>query len=118
MGALMEAADGDKIEKQVKIGVLVTSLLTLAFLVTAYLSENVFADWVQLRSEYSEILTKKANDDRGRSIAELFEVRMVQNYVPELKRVDRCVTCHAGIDDPRMADEKQPRRQGRGKRIV
>lgn len=111
----MDAAHGEKIDKQVKISLLVTSLFTLGFLLTAYLSENVFADWVQLRSEYSEILTKKATDDRGKSIADLFEVRITQNYVPDLKRVDRCVTCHAGVDDPRMADEKQPFRSHPGK---
>ena len=28
--------------------------------------------------------------------------------MPSLGVVDRCITCHAGVDDPRMADEAQP----------
>ena len=38
-------------------------------------------------------------------IAEGFEIGLDQNVLPELYKVDRCITCHAGIDDPRMVDQ-------------
>ncbi len=35
-------------------------------------------------------------------------MRLRQVVVPDLGRVDRCVICHLGLDDPRMTDVPQP----------
>lgn len=104
----MEKSNLEKLDLRIKWGLLAVSLLTLLGLAAAHLRENVFAEWRQYRSQYAKLLWDKAEDDRGKGIAEQFEVRVVQNYLPGLGKVDRCVTCHAGIDDPRMADQAQP----------
>lgn len=91
-----------------KWALLIVSLITLAFLFAAALSENVLADWRSYRKEYAGVLKKKATDERGQAIADQFEVRIIQNVVPELGVIDRCITCHTGLDDPRMADQPQP----------
>nr|NGX42476.1 Cbb3-type cytochrome c oxidase subunit CcoP2 [Chlamydiota bacterium] len=31
-----------------------------------------------------------------------------QNYIEDLNEIDRCITCHAGIDNPQMAQEINP----------
>jgi len=88
---------------------LVVSLATLGVLAVAALKENVFAPWRQTRLQYAHILQQKATDERGRALADQFRVEIAQNVVPELNEtVDRCITCHAGIDDPRMLDQENP----------
>ncbi|MCH9021157.1 MAG: c-type cytochrome [Planctomycetes bacterium] len=104
----MKNRDLDKTDRRVKWWLLITSVLTLAVLVTAMLRENVFAQWRFVRQKYSQILNEKATDPRGKAIAEQFEIRIVQNVLPELGTIDRCITCHPGIDDPRMVDQDQP----------
>lgn len=96
------------VDTRVKLALLVVSAATIATLVVAGLRENIFADWRQLRKQYASLLVNAASDDRGREAARDFEIRLVQNFVPELGAVDRCVTCHAGVQDPRMADAPQP----------
>ncbi|MGI6458275.1 MAG: c-type cytochrome [bacterium] len=99
-----------KIDFHYKWGLLITSLLTLILLGIAAWRENVTTEWRIIRQEYAEILQEKATDERGQMIADQFETQIVQNYVPKLQVVDRCMTCHPGIDDPRMRNEEQPYR--------
>ncbi len=87
---------------------IVVSLATVAVLVYDWVRENISPEWRQARLEYLEILKEKAVDQVGKDAVEAFEIRIVQNVLPELNTVDRCVTCHAGIEDPRMTDQKQP----------
>jgi cytochrome c2 len=95
-------------DRRVKIGLLGASLLTIALLVAAALRENVFAPWRLHQRAYARILAKKAGDDRGRKLARDFRVEMKQVVLPELSTIDRCVSCHGGIDDPRMTDVENP----------
>ena len=104
----MKERDLEAIDTRVKIGLLVVSSATIVCLAAAALRENVFADWHRLRSQYARLLKEKATDARGEAAARQFEVRIVQNYLPEFGTADRCITCHAGVEDPRMADEPQP----------
>ena len=103
----MVEVDIKTIDRRVKWWLLVSSLATLALMIIAALQENVYPQWRQTRTEYAEILQQKATDDRGRMIADQFEIGLDQNVLPELRKVDRCITCHAGIDDPRMADQDE-----------
>ncbi len=103
----MAEADIKTIDRRVKWWLLVSSLATLALMIIAALQENVYPQWRLTRTEYAEILQQKATDDRGRMIADQFEIGLDQNVLPELQRVDRCITCHAGVDDPRMADQDE-----------
>ena len=87
---------------------LLTSLLTLAYLVAAAVRENYLAQWQQVQRAYREILAEKATDERGRELLKNFRLELKQVSLPALNAVDRCVTCHNGIDDPRMADVANP----------
>ncbi|MFQ5655774.1 MAG: c-type cytochrome [Planctomycetota bacterium] len=107
----------ESLDRRMKWGLLIISLATIAFLVAAALRENLFAEWPVYRARYAAVLEEKAVDERGRFIAEQFEIRIVQSYLPELGRVDRCVTCHAGVDDPRMAQQPQPYRTHPGRHV-
>ena len=95
-------------DRHVKWVLLVVSLASLVLLVTAALRENRFADWKQYRLEYAGILEEKAVDDRGVEISRQFTPNMDQYFLSGLGRIDRCTTCHTGMEDPRMADQPQP----------
>ena len=87
---------------------LATSLLTISYLLAAAVRENFLADWYHLQKDYRKILDAKATDAGGRAIARDFRIELKQVSVPALKTVDRCVSCHNGIDDPRMTDVPLP----------
>jgi len=89
---------------------LVASTVTIVFLVGAAVRENYLAQWKVIQRDYQDILRQKATDDRGRELLAKFRVEMKQVSVPSLGAVDRCVSCHNGIDDPRMTDVEQPHR--------
>jgi mono/diheme cytochrome c family protein len=89
---------------------LVSSLVTTALLVAAAIQENFRAQWYQVQRDYRELLRARATDDRGRELLRNFRVEVKQVSVPALGAVDRCVTCHNGIDDPRMTDVALPHR--------
>ncbi len=89
---------------------LLTSLLTIGFLVAAALRENFLAQWYQVQGKYRQHLQAKATDDRGRELLKNFRRELKQVSVPALGAVDRCVSCHNGIDDPRMTDVPRPHR--------
>jgi mono/diheme cytochrome c family protein len=84
------------------------SLLTIGYLVAAAIRENFLAEWYHLQNDYRGILLSKATDERGRAIARDFRVELKQVSIPALKTVDRCVSCHNGIDDPRMTGVPLP----------
>ena len=100
--------DIKRLDRRVQWWLLIVSLTTLALLVAAALGENNYSQWRVTRDRYAEILREKATDQRGKTIAEQFDVNPDQNVLPELNRIDRCVTCHSGIDDTRMVDQEQP----------
>lgn len=84
------------------------SLLTIGYLIAAAVHENFLAEWYRLQKQYQKILESKATDDNGRAIARDFQIELKQISVPQLKAVDRCVSCHNGIDDPRMTKVPLP----------
>ncbi len=87
---------------------LISSLVTVAFLIAAAVRENVTAEWRHYQQAYRELLAQRATDERGQKIANDFTIELRQISVPELDVVDRCVTCHNGIEDPRMKDAPVP----------
>src|ERR1051326_5568948 len=89
---------------------LASSVVTIAYLAGAAIHENYLAQWRTVQRDYREILREKATDERGRELLNKFHVEMKQVSIPALNRVDRCVTCHNGIDDPRMTDVPRPHR--------
>jgi len=88
----------------------VCSVVTIGFLVAAAVRENISADWRGHQSVFRGILLTKAKDDAARTTARNLPIEIRQVVVPALHTVDRCVSCHLGIDDPRMTDQPNPHR--------
>lgn len=86
----------------------VASLLTLALLGGAAARENYFTEWRSTQRQYRALLATRAASEDERDLARRFRVEIRQVVVPDLRTVDRCVTCHLGFDDPRMTGVPQP----------
>lgn len=96
------------IDHRVKVWLLVVSLLTIAVLVGAAWREEFGSEWRRHQRRYESILETKATDQRGQDLLARFSVELRQTVVPELNSTDRCISCHTGIDDPRMTDVGNP----------
>jgi mono/diheme cytochrome c family protein len=101
----MSNFDPEAYDRRTKILLLGVSVATLVFLIVAAVIENVYPEWRGYRSEYALILMEKSADgDLGG-----FQVSQIeQNFVPALAVTDRCITCHTGVQDPRMLGEPHP----------
>jgi mono/diheme cytochrome c family protein len=96
-------------ERWVKIALLSASGLTLAFLVAAMYRENFHSAWRDHQREYRQMLVQSP-DERQRQLADSFAIHLRQIDLPQLGTTDRCISCHVGIDNPTMADARQPYR--------
>lgn len=92
--------------RRLKLILLGSSLMFLVFLLLAAFEENFTAEWRGHQSAYAAQLTELAKSSGKPSVAFPLEVRQV--YLEGLKKVDRCVTCHVAIDDPRFTGAAQP----------
>ncbi|MBI4585933.1 MAG: c-type cytochrome [Planctomycetes bacterium] len=93
-----------------KIILLVSSLSSLALLASVAYRENFHGEWRGAQERYRERLLKTASDDHARRAAASFEVEPKQLFLPDLASIDRCTTCHLGVENPGMEKEEQPLR--------
>ena len=91
-----------------KVVLLVSSLATLLLLVGAAWQENFRGPWREFQRDYRIRLIDTATDDRARRAADSFRIEHKQLYLPELGAIDRCTTCHLGVENPQMTDAPQP----------
>lgn len=101
-------ADVKRRNRVILVMLLLASLCTSGLLVKAMMLENVTAEWRRYQAQYGDILRAKATDDWGKTLAEKFRIEMAQIVIPPLSVTDRCITCHTGIADPRMAGQANP----------
>ena len=79
---------------------------TLVFLLLEAYRENVKGEWRDWQEQYAARLDP--------ALAASFESGVKQAFVPGLGSVDRCQSCHVGIDDPAMATAEVPLRSHPG----
>lgn len=87
---------------------LFSSLIAVSLYAAAAYHETTLAPWRGYQHEYRSMLIADATNLRSRQAAESFKIRYYQSYLPELGRVDRCTTCHLGVENPAMKDAKEP----------
>ena len=92
--------------RRMKVILLVSSLVFLAFLLLAAFKENFTAEWRTHQTAYASLLKLKATQAGKPAVDYPLEIK--QLYLENLDRIDRCVTCHVGIDNPAFADENVP----------
>ena len=66
--------------------------------------QELFPEWRGVQADYYRRLAQ-VTGDRSKAGTPL---KILQINLPEMKQVDRCITCHVGISNPKMADQPQP----------
>lgn len=101
-------------DRAVKLLLLVSSLVTLGLLGGAIVRENFLNPWRFHQRAYRTML-QASPDQRQRALANDVKVEIRQVDLPAFGTVDRCVSCHLGIDNPAMATAPQPHTTHPGK---
>ncbi len=96
--------------KRLKIVLLISSIVSLVFLLMSAFQENMASDWKEYQKEYREVLVNNAQSEQAKQSAQRTPIGFKQTFLPKLDRIDRCVTCHVGIEDPRQSEADQPLR--------
>ena len=68
--------------------------------------QETFPEWKEYQADYYRRLGRVTGDPSKAATP----LKIQQIYLPEFHRTDRCTTCHAGVDNPRMVGEPQPYR--------
>ncbi len=89
---------------------LISSLMCLALLLYAPIDEFMLREFHDHQRRYRQHLMETAENDTEREAAKNYKIKIRQYVLPDLKRVDRCISCHVGIEDPKMADRPNPLR--------
>jgi mono/diheme cytochrome c family protein len=79
--------------------------LVVFLLFVGQLWKNYHPSYLKYQKEFKKLLIQKAGKDR-KPIDFKFGVK--QRWIKDLNTVDRCETCHLGVDDPRFKDAPQP----------
>lgn len=87
----------------VKIGIALTALVLLGALGYIVVDEAM-PQWKTYQSQFRSIVKDKLGKEKADSI----EGGLQQIYLPDLGRVDRCITCHMGIQWKGLEREKNP----------
>jgi len=93
---------------------LVSSLVSLLVLGVSAYQENFVGYWREAQARYRALLFETADNDMAREAAASFRIEHKQAYLPELEAIDRCTTCHLGVENPAMANAEQPLRKHSG----
>lgn len=88
-----------------KLTLLISSIAFFWMLVLAA-QEEENAEWKVFQTRYGDLLEEKAQAENEPAVEYPIEIRQV--FLEELNRVDRCVTCHVGIDNPKFQGAAQP----------
>lgn len=92
---------------------LISSVVLFVFLALESYRE-LAPEWKAYQTDYRDFLIKNAKDESERRRAKAIKTGIQQVYLESLKRADRCISCHIGIENPLMAGAEQPFRQHSG----
>jgi len=85
--------------------VLLSSLIVLLVLAGTLFRSNMADDWKNYQEAYDDII-RRIGDSLGIPMG--FERGIYQVELPHFNRIDRCITCHNGLEDHRMESVDQP----------
>ncbi|MDP6523585.1 MAG: c-type cytochrome [Kiritimatiellia bacterium] len=87
---------------------LLSSMLTIGMLLFAAFHETISPPHRRYQVQYRNALIEQAQTPEETGDAKAYRVRRRQLFLPHLGEADRCVSCHVGVEDPRMKEQAQP----------
>ncbi len=82
--------------------------IAVAGLASAAFYKDQFRAWKDWQRSFVEQEIVRATTPEQAAAAKRIRVEIRQTQLPELRRVDRCITCHLAVDDPSYAGYPQP----------
>ena len=79
------------------------SILMLLLVLFAF-NRQANPEWKQYQQDFKNLLKEKISPEA----ASTFNFSVKQIWLPDINRVDRCVSCHLGYDNPLLADANEP----------
>jgi len=92
--------------------VLIGAGMLLLLVVLSWIGEGTGREWKRAQREYRRILLDHSEETR--LLTATLKKGILETNLPALNRVDRCISCHVGLDDPWMAEAPQPHRMHPG----
>ena len=80
---------------------LISSVGVVLLVIYATLAQNEWTEYITYQKEYRTFLVGLNPDAE-------YPIKMRHLVLPGLDRIDRCVTCHVGLEDPRAKDLPHP----------
>jgi cbb3-type cytochrome oxidase cytochrome c subunit len=85
----------------------VLGLLLGGLVVLAYYKDE-YREWKNYQRDFVHEEVRRATTPQQKALAESTPLGVRQILLPELNRVDRCTTCHLGVEDPSYGGYPQP----------
>lgn len=95
--------------------VIIASIILVALILIVWVSEGFFSAWKKYQDDYADLLTEMESFSgvEESQIGEIFQLNL-----EALGRIDRCITCHNGLENPFLSDSPQPHRTHPGNHLV
>jgi mono/diheme cytochrome c family protein len=90
------------------------SLLCIVFFGFAAVEEQLLQDWKIHQQAYKNILITQSDTPEKMERAQNYSIEIRQILLDDFNAVDRCISCHAGIDNPQTTKQPQPHRAHSG----
>jgi cbb3-type cytochrome oxidase cytochrome c subunit len=84
------------------LGLLLGGLVVLAYY------KDEYREWKNYQHDFIHEEVRRATTPQLKALAESTPLGVRQILLPELNRVDRCTTCHLGVEDPSYGGYPQP----------
>ena len=86
---------------------LISGVILLVFSLLAAIRE-VSPEWKGYQSRYRELFMEKAQGEFMKEKARAVDYGVRQIYLRDLDRIDRCTSCHLGVENPLMEGAEKP----------
>lgn len=90
-----------------KVLLVISSLTVFVVSGLYYFRDERSAQWQSHQRAYRAALSGLGTS-AGRKESQSFDIKLRQLYLPQLKRVDRCISCHVAMEDPRFRKHANP----------
>ncbi len=84
------------------LGLLVGGLVVLGYY------KDEYREWKDYQRQFVQEEVRRAATPQQKAVAESTPIEIRQILLPDLNRVDRCTTCHLGVEDPSYGGYPQP----------
>jgi cbb3-type cytochrome c oxidase subunit III len=117
-GILMNMNLEKKYIRIYRVLTIIFSSLLIILILSAWIGENFFREWKKYQSEFKKIIEAGKTKDLAEQDLLKIEIGIRQLELENLNRVDRCISCHLGIENPEMINVQQPHTAHSGNYLI